>query len=99
MDHASIFNGLFSFSAIANLCPFWCVRTTNTSTDDGDPLGGASGRCFSISADVGVEALLTGQMCVDMDSVNLMRTCVGREDGRGHPVRTGRPLTQDILRR
>lgn len=43
MDHASIFNGLLSFSAIGNLCPFWCARTTNTGTEDGDPLGGASG--------------------------------------------------------
>lgn len=43
MDHAYIFIGHLSFSAIGNLCPFWCVRTTNTGTEDGDPLGGASG--------------------------------------------------------
>lgn len=43
--------------------------------------------------------LLTGQICVDVDSVNLMWTFVGCEDGRGHPVRTGRPLAQDILLR
>lgn len=96
MDHASIFNGLFSSSAIGNLCPFWCVRTTNTGTDDGDPLGGASGM---LMWKLSYLDLLTGQMCVDVDSVNLMWTFVGCEDGRGHPVRTGRPLTQDILLR
>lgn len=45
MEHASIFNGLISSSAIGNLCPFWCVRTTNMGADDEDPLGGASGIC------------------------------------------------------
>lgn len=80
MSHASIFNGLFSFSPIDSLCPFWGARTTNTGADEGVALGGAS---------------------VDVDSVNLMQTFVGCEDGGrgGHPVSTGRPPTQDILLR